>query len=125
MKTKNNNSSMMPSHIEDERLITFLDGEAEPDSHKEMLAHLESCWDCRSRLSSVERSIENFLRTRQDVLLPPELPPSGPALDLFRTRLAAHQSLTPAQSFFRVHLAGLRSLYRSVSHSLNIANYSL
>ena len=91
MKTKNDDMPVVPSHIEDERLVAFLDGEADTESQKEMQGHLESCWDCRTRLNGVERSIENFLQLRQNELLPPELPPSGPALELFRERLTAHR----------------------------------
>ncbi len=98
MKKKNNDKSVVPSHIADERLIAFLDGEVEHDSSREMKSHLESCWDCRRRLGAVERSIENFLQMRQARLLPPELPPSGPALDMFRTRLAVHREHSPSHA---------------------------
>ncbi len=76
MKTKDNNSSV-PSHIDGEDMISYLDGEMENDLQTRVAVHLESCWDCRGRLSGVERSIENFLDLRQKKLLPPELPPSG------------------------------------------------
>src|SRR6476620_10569357 len=101
MKTNNNDISVVPSHIAEERLIAFLDGEVTVDEQRSMQAHLDSCWDCRGRLSGIERSIENFLLLRQQTLLPPELPPSGPALVLFRERLSAHRELTPSQSLFR------------------------
>ena len=125
MKTKNDDMPVVPSHIEDERLVAFLDGEADTESQREMQGHLESCWDCRTRLNGVERSIENFLQLRQRELLPPEMPPSGPALELFRDRLSAHRALTPSHSLFRLPIPDLRRLFRSISNSLNFRNYSL
>jgi hypothetical protein len=125
MKTNNDNKTVVPSHIEDERLIAFLDGEVETDFHRGMQAHLESCWDCRSRLSNVERSIENFLLLRQNELLPPELPPSGPALELFTARLTAHRALAPSHSFFKIKFPDFRALSLRVTSSLNVASYSL
>jgi len=116
---------MVPNHIEDEDLISFLDGEIAADLQAEMQTHLESCWHCRSRLSGVERSIENFLQLRQEVLLPAELPPSAPALELFRKRLTTHQALSPSHSLLKVKISDIRQLYRRILNSLNIANYSL
>src|SRR5688500_15369501 len=124
MKTENNDISMVPSHIEDSDLISFLDGEVATDSLTEMQAHLESCWHCRSRLSGIERSIENFLQLRQEVLLPTELPPSVPAHQLFRERLAAHKALSPSDSLFKLKSPDFRDLYRRISKLLNLANHS-
>src|SRR5258708_7262832 len=123
MKTNNKDTTVIPRHIEEERLIAFLDGETETESQHEMQAHLESCWDCRSRLSNVERSIENFLQLRQDKLMPPELPPSGPSLELFRERLTAHRTLTPAASFFKIHFPDVRSFSRHLFNMINVAGY--
>src|SRR2546426_12237165 len=100
MKTNGNDNLHVPEHVGGEDLVAYLDGEVGPDRSGQVRRHLESCWDCRDRLGSVERSIERFLELRRQAI-PSELPPSGPAVDLFRRRLAAHESLTPAQSFFR------------------------
>src|SRR5437773_4459290 len=90
MKTITKNDSTMVRHLEDDDLISYLDGELLPDEQQRARLHLEKCWDCRSRLNLTEGSVENFVRLRQETLLPKELPPSGPALDVFRHRLAAH-----------------------------------
>lgn len=124
MKT-NKNQSVIPSHIEDERLVSFLDGEIDAGPQKEMQAHLESCWDCRSRLCDVERSIEKFLRLRQEKLMPPELPPVGPAVDVFRARLGAHQMQLPSNSFLKGYLPDLRKLTRVLGEALDGRTYSL
>ena len=90
MRTITRNDSATVRHLEDDDLISYLDGELLPDEQQRARLHLEKCWDCRSRLNLTEGSVENFVRLRQETLLPRELPPSGPALDLFRHRLAAH-----------------------------------
>src|SRR5260221_14333117 len=122
MKTKNNNNSAVPSHIESEDMVAYLDGEMDRELQTQVTEHFESCWDCRSRLGSVERSIENFLQLRQNQLLPPELPPSERALDLFRQRLSAHSVLEPSHSLFR--LSNFRLNLRPFLKALGLENYS-
>src|SRR5258708_19917719 len=100
MKTNNKDTTVIPRHIEEERLIAFLDGETETESQHEMQAHLESCWDCRSRLSNVERSIENFLQLRQVQVIPPDLAPSGPSPPLFSARFTTPPTHPPTPPFF-------------------------
>ena len=90
MRTITKNDSATVRHLEDDDLISYLDGELLSDEQQQARVHLEKCWDCRSRLSLTQSSVENFVRLRQEIVLPRELPPSGPALDLFRQRLAAH-----------------------------------
>jgi len=91
MKTKTNYKLGVPEHIEQEDLISYLDGELEGASTTDVRRHLESCLDCRKRLGTLERSIESFLQLRQDSLVPRDMPPAGPSLLLFRSRLTAHQ----------------------------------
>jgi hypothetical protein len=125
MMTKDRDRSVVPSHIEDDDLISYLDGEIDAAAHAEAQAHLESCWACRRRLKVVERSIENFLQIRQLSLLPPEIPPSGPAVSLFRERLSAHRAAPTAQANLRAFLPDVRNLLHRFSSSLNLANCSL
>jgi anti-sigma factor RsiW len=80
---------LVPQHLEEDVLVAFLDGELLDGERVEAANHLERCWECRSRLSAIEASIEIFLRARR-ALLPDELPPSAPAIAQFRARLAAH-----------------------------------
>src|SRR5260370_24774792 len=88
----------------------------------QVTGHFESCWYCRSRLGSMERSIENFLELRQNHLLPPELPPSEGALELFRQRFSAHRILEPSHSLFR--LSNFQLNLRRLSKALGLENYS-
>ena len=110
MRTINRNDSATVRHLEDDDLISYLDGELLPDEQGQARLHLEKCWDCRSRLNLTQSSVENFVRLRQEVLLPKDLPPSGPALDLFRHRLSAHISASQGKprlsfGFTRLRLA--------------------
>src|SRR5206468_819892 len=123
MKNNNNTIRLVPAHIDDERLIAFLDGEVDDTSGREIQEHLESCWDCRIRLGNVELSIKNFFKFRNHELLPPpaEIPPTGPAVDLLRAQMTAFQPLTPAQSLLKGHLPSLGSLSRRVLALFNIS----
>mgnify|MGYP001422923410 CR=1 FL=1 len=125
MKTSNDGHNLMPAHIEDEDLVAYLDGESDLDSQRAAQVHLESCWYCRSRIANVERSIESFLQLRHDDLLPREIPPSGPSLELFTARLATHRAVTPAHSFYRRFSAEVSSWPTRLFAGLNVANYSL
>lgn len=98
MRTKNSGDGAIPRHLEDDDLISYLDGEQPRDEQDQTRVHIESCWHCRSRLNSVQGSIENFLRVRRESLLPKDIPPSRPAVDLFRERLADHCAATPERS---------------------------
>ena len=60
----NNKIPLVPEHIDDERLLAFLDAEMDEVSRRTAQEHLDTCWDCRIRLGGVERSIENFFEFR-------------------------------------------------------------
>lgn len=92
MTKKLNHNGALPSHLADEDIISYLDGEMSGVEQEQTGQHLESCWGCRSRLNAAQKSIENFMRLRHETLLPTELPPSGPALAQFRQRLRQHQA---------------------------------
>ena len=92
MKTTNDGRTPVPRHLDDADLISYLDGELSRDEQEYARTHLESCWNCRSKLLAMQNSIENFLRVRKQVL-PPEIPPSGAAVAQFRWRLFQHASV--------------------------------
>lgn len=92
MTTQISKRDPLQSHLEDEDLIAFLDGEVSPDEADHMRRHLKSCWVCRGQLSEVQGSIECFLRARQEILMPRELPPAGRQLNQFIIRLSQHLS---------------------------------
>jgi len=79
--------------LDDADLISYLDGELARAEQEYARTHLESCWNCRSQLLAMQNSIESFLRLRKQVL-PPEIPPSSPAVAQFGRRLAQHASVS-------------------------------
>ncbi len=81
--------AVTPRHESEEALIAYVDGELSAAESETTRAHLESCWECRSRLNAIEGSIEAFLRVRRS-LLPPDIPPSHVSNTVFRDRLAQH-----------------------------------
>ncbi len=114
----------IPHHVEDDDLVSYLDGELARGTQEEVRTHLESCWNCRCRLSVYQKSIENFLQVRQDKLLPPELPPSGPAFELFRERLAEHRASVGTHSYFKLKTTGWHTLFRNITRPLNFEKFA-
>src|SRR5688572_3255186 len=124
MRTTNNTNAAVPRHLEDDDIVSYVDGELLREEQERARLHLESCWGCRSRLNIAQSSIENFMRLRQERLLPGELPPSGPAVDLFRRRLAEHNASTQGQALFRLDLARVRSAVRRFTQSLQFERFA-
>jgi hypothetical protein len=50
------------SHLPDERLVLYADGELSIKQTLEVRAHLMACWDCRVRMAKIEETIANFVR---------------------------------------------------------------
>src|SRR6266567_6243253 len=124
MRTITKNDSTTVRHLEDDDLISYLDGELSPDEQQQARLHLESCWNCRSRLNLTQGSVENFVRLRQEILLPGELPPSGPTMDLFHHRLSAHINSNGRQPRFGLNFARVRSTMRSFTHSFKTDRFA-
>jgi hypothetical protein len=118
MKTKHNNDGAVPRHLEDDDLVSYLDGELSREEQEQARLHLESCWGCRSLLNVAQSSIENFMRLRQETLLPGDLPPSGPAIDVFRRRLAEHNASAQGQARFSLDFARVRLALSRFTQSL-------
>jgi len=122
MKIRNSDNGAVPRHLDGDDLISYLDGELLREEQEDARTHLESCWNCRSRLSAVQNSIENFLRVRQERLMPPDLPPSGPALDLFTQRLADHSASVREHSPLRLRISQWGSVFRFFTRPLKLEN---
>lgn len=61
-------------HLSDEELIRLVDGELSLWKRGSARRHLAKCWDCRARMTDIERAIADFVRMyHQDVdsKLPP------------------------------------------------------
>jgi len=74
------------SHLADEELLRWMDGELRRRRAGMVRAHLAACWDCRSRLAQIETSIHEFMRVHQSSTS--ELPPSAGPRALLQAKLA-------------------------------------
>ena len=92
-------SNLAMRHPTDDQLLRFADGEL-PDSRAgEIRSHLRACWQCRSELEEIERTIGECVRYRKIVLDNCLPPPPAPWFDIYG-RLAGID-----QSWRRRHLA--------------------
>src|SRR6266545_4972051 len=113
MENKISDNGAIPKHLAGDELISYLDGELSRGEQFEARTHLESCWKCRSQLNVLQSSIDNFLSLRQESLLPGKLPPSGPAVELFRQRLVEHSASPPPQASSWLRIAHWSSVFSS------------
>jgi hypothetical protein len=105
------------THLNETKLIAYLDGELPRTERESARDHLESCWTCRSLLSEVQSSIEAFLDIRM-TLLPEEPAFSETRVEQFRQRLSRHASSLDEQPVpFKDRLASLWA------HTIHVAGY--
>lgn len=74
-------------HPEDECLLRYADGELPNDQTAEVQFHLKACWQCRARLESLERVVNECVRYYQTGVAPNTPPPPREWLDM-RAQLA-------------------------------------
>ncbi len=74
-------------HPNDEVMLQFADGELLEPRSAEVQAHLASCWNCRVRLSELERTITEFTRSYQESV-EAQLPAMAGPRALLKARLA-------------------------------------
>ena len=79
----------LPAHLTETQIVAYLDGELPRPDQEAARVHLENCWACRSRMSAVEESIEEFLGARARVL-PEEASLGESRVEQFRQRLERH-----------------------------------
>jgi hypothetical protein len=75
------------THLSDQDLIMAADGELPSRRKPEVTAHLEACWSCRERMNSLESTIGEFVRARNQELNRKVPSHPGPQA-LLRARLA-------------------------------------
>lgn len=128
-KTNNNSSTTIPTHLEDDVIIAYLDGELSEEEKISSSQHLENCWACRSNLKVIQDSIDNFMNQRQEILIPTDLPPSEPALKLFNERLQNYKSNQQTASVFnflslksKLGISDLRSKFSSLTSFFSVAS---
>ncbi|PWT98085.1 MAG: hypothetical protein C5B51_29860 [Terriglobia bacterium] len=82
-------------HPEAELLLQYLDGELPGRQARRVRRHVEACWQCRSELDELQKTVGACVRYRREVqdLYPP---PPGPWMDLTREFEREDASLEPA-----------------------------
>jgi hypothetical protein len=75
------------SHLSNEDLLLWLDGELPRRRAAKAGTHLSACWDCRSRMAQIASTIHDFMHAHHSSV--PELPPSAGPRALLKARLAA------------------------------------
>ena len=121
MSKSKNYITNLPTHLEGDNLIAYLDGELSEEEKQLTSKHLENCWECRRGLKAMQDSIENFMNLRQEKLIPRELPPSEPALKIFQKRLQNYKSQNSTVSVFKVSSwkSKISSTFQSLTKSLS------
>jgi len=81
---------VLAPHLQDHELISHLDGELSRSDRQRVTLHLESCWDCRSRLSSLQSSIEKLIEFRKTFPFPSEYGTHEMRVEQSRSRVLRH-----------------------------------
>jgi hypothetical protein len=73
-------------HPEEGTLLQYLDGEVGRREARDIHAHLEACWQCRTALEDLQVTVNDCVRYRKQVLIPsmPEPPAAWGSLDFAR-----------------------------------------
>jgi len=92
-------------HPSDQDLLLTADGELPSRRIAEVRAHLAACWECRTRMAEVERTIADFMRANRQSLDPHLTPMAGPRA-LLKARLAELAAAPAGDSWWRhLHLS--------------------
>jgi hypothetical protein len=88
------------THLSDETLLLFTDGETCGRQETVIRDHLAACWSCRLRLRELDDTIAEVARMHRHTTLPPLPPPEGPRA-LLKARL---RDLATAGTYSAVRL---------------------
>jgi len=83
------------THISDEKLLLFADGELRGLEETTVREHLEACWSCRLRMREVDSAIAEVARMHRESSIPPLPSAEGPRA-LLKARLRELADATPA-----------------------------
>jgi Putative zinc-finger len=99
-------SNLDVRHPDDGLLLRYLDGELPGRKARQVRAHLEACWQCRTQSEELQNVIGECVRYRKSVLAPSLPPPPEPwrSLDFARA-----ESEVAAQSIFARILSPFRN----------------
>jgi Putative zinc-finger len=77
-------SNLEMRHPEGDLLLPYLDGELPARQARRVRRHVEACWQCRSELDELQKSVGACVRYRRDLLPSLLPPPPAPWSDLKR-----------------------------------------
>jgi len=83
-------------HANDQQLLQYADRESRTLLGDEILAHVECCSQCRSRLATLEGALDEFAGAHRETW-DAELPPASGAHALLKARLAELAAQEPAK----------------------------
>lgn len=90
-------NQLVPPHLQDSELLAHLDGELSRAERDRVGSHLESCWDCRSRQTTLQASIEKLIEFRKTLRLPAAYGTEEMRREQFRSRLERHAQESATQ----------------------------
>jgi hypothetical protein len=68
-------SRLSTRHPEDAMLLQYLDGELDRGQTRQVRKHLAACWECRAELEELQKTANECVRYRKQVILPGAPPP--------------------------------------------------
>jgi anti-sigma factor RsiW len=82
------------THPDDENLLRFCEGELLGRQASRVARHLDACWECRTQVDDIRKTIGEYVHYRKDVLQPSLPSPPEPWMDLNRDfqRIRTEQS---------------------------------
>jgi hypothetical protein len=87
---------LMTKHLHDEELLAHLDGELTYSEKLTVASHLQSCWDCRTRLNDLQNNIQRLIEIRKSLPGPNAYGTAEMRVEQFRSRLMRHAEETRA-----------------------------
>lgn len=90
--------SNMAYHPDDLQLLRYVDGELPAREARAVRQHLETCWQCRTELEELERTIGECVRYRNQVLRPNLPSPPAPWMDIY-SAISRADGTTGRESF--------------------------
>lgn len=91
-------------HLSDEELLFYLDGELASTAAESTRHHLDSCWTCRMRASSIQTAILEYARERERSVM---LEPPSPWKDLSGDFQRVHDELRTPSLLQRIRTGAL------------------
>jgi len=99
-------------HPDPDALLLYLDGELEPKENSRIQSHLAACWQCRTELEELQKTIGDSVRYRQTVFQSCFPSPPAPWCDI-RSRMTDVDATLGSSSFFRGGVKGVGTVVRN------------